>query len=76
MSLSPDEAVKRDPRLSAAFEAMQAAELHANTSISGPAARVAFIEGTRNRIGELLREGKDIPGPIVAPITRKRGIGR
>ncbi|MDQ6879350.1 MAG: hypothetical protein M3082_16980, partial [Candidatus Dormibacteraeota bacterium] len=76
LSLSADEAVRLDPRLSAAFKAMHAAELHANTSISEHAARAAFIEGTRNCIGELLREGKDIPGPTLGPVTRSRGIRR
>ena len=76
LSLSADEGVKLDPGLSAAYKALQAAELHAQTSLLKPGARAAFIEGTRKHLGEMLREGKDLSGPTVTAITRKRGIRR
>ena len=74
LSLTADQGVKLDPGLSVAYKALQAAELHAQATLTEPGARAAFIEGTRKHLGEMLREGKDLSGPTVTPIARKRGI--
>lgn len=77
LSGSVDEkAAKLDPRLSAAFEAMQAAMEYANATFQEAGARAAFVERTRTNIGEMLRDGKEIPGPTLSSPTRKPGIRR
>ena len=76
LSLSPDEAIKLDPQLIVAFKAIQAAENYAASTLREPSARAEFVERTRNHIGELLRDSKDIPESTLSPTTRKPGIRR
>lgn len=76
LSLSADGRVELDPGLGAAFKAMQAGKDYANATFEDAGARAAFVERTRNHIGELLRDGKDIPGPTISSPTRRPGIRR
>ena len=59
----PEDAVKKHPELRSAFLTMKAAEIYAAQAIAEPAARAAFIYGTREHIRATLHEGKDVPEP-------------